>query len=459
MLHTTLPLLLALTQTSDAALRADGALLVGQSKTFELSAPAHAGRFYFCGLSSSVRPGIPTAGGVIGLQWDPLLQYALQQGPALGLCGQLDAQGRASFELTVPNDPSFEGLEVAAAYAVIDPLVLPGIVDVSNTIQRRVRSIQLPPSFDEIDALLESWSDSWVVKDGIAFVYVQNGRILHASAFGDIALDTRVPYASSTKWVSGAALMRAVDMGLFDLDDRLSDFLPSFTGLKSGITFRQAFSHTSGLPAGEACLGDPTVTLQQCAATIGAGPLVSLPGTEFLYGGYSMQAAGAALEIASGRAFEAFVIQELCQPIGAHTFAYDGFGPTPNPRVAGGGMGTVFDYAPLLELALEWGAVDGRRILSTESAFALVADQTGSADFTNDPLPFSVGYGVGGWVEAKDGNEFTTRFSSPGAFGAYPLVDLELGYGMFVLIDRNTNETLELISQLRPLCEEIARQL
>jgi CubicO group peptidase (beta-lactamase class C family) len=459
MLHTTLPLLLALTQTSDAALRADGALVLGQSKTFELSAPAHAGRFYFCGLSSSVRPGIATSGGVIGLGWDPLLQYALQQGPALGLCGQLDAQGRASFELAVPNDPSFEGLEVAAAYAVIDPFVLPGIVDVSNTVERRVRASDTTPSFAAIDTVLESYSDSWLVKDGIAFVFVQNGRILHASAFGDIALDTRVPYASSTKWVSGAALMRAVDMGIVSLDDRLSDFLPSFSGAKSGITFAQAFSHTSGLPGGEACLGQPTVTLQQCAAAIGAGPLVSLPGTQFRYGGQSMQAAGAALEIASGRAFEAFVIQELCQPIGAHTFAYDGFGPTPNPRVAGGGKGTVLDYAPLLELALEWGAVDGRRILSTQSAFALVADQTAGAQFEADPLPFSVGYGVGGWVEDEDPLALTTRFSSPGAFGAYPWVDFELGYGAFVLVDRSTSETLELMTELRPLCEAIARQL
>jgi CubicO group peptidase (beta-lactamase class C family) len=458
MLHTTLPLLLALSQTSDAALRADGALVAGRALAYDLEAPSRAGLLFVAGLSTSVRPGLATPAGTIGLSFDPLLEYALGNGPSLGLVGVFDGDGRARFELAVPSEPALEGLEVAAAYAVLDPSMSPCIVDVSNTVQRRVRASEPSYDFDAVDDLLESYSDGWLVNDGLAFVFVQNGRIRHLAAFGDIDLDTRVPYASATKWFSGAALARLVDQGVVGLDDRLATYLPSFTGAKSLITFRQAFAHTSGLPASEPCLGDDGLTLQQCAAIIGAGPLASFPGTRFLYGGQSMQAAGAALENAAGRAFEALVRDELAVPIGALTFAYDGFGPTANPRVAGGGKGTVLDFAPLLELCLEWGAVDGRRILSTDAVFALLADQTGNALFVDDPLPGSVGYGLGGWVESQDADRATTVFSSPGAFGAYPFVDLERGYGAFVLVQRTTAETLELIGALRPLLEAIAAQ-
>lgn len=443
----------------DLALFSEGPWLLGQEAAIQISAPGQAGAPYLAALSLGTWQGIETPAGLVGLELDELLLSTLGGGPGLsGFSGTLDGAGRATARLAVPDNPALEGLELHAAALRIDLGAPGGIGAISNTLTRRLRGQAPSYATAALDAALQGFSEAWAFNDGLALCFVQNGRVQHAVAFGDIGLSTRVPYASATKWISGLALMRLVDQGSVQLADRLSDWLPTFAGPKAAITFAQAFAHTSGLPAQAPCIGDTGSTLQACGAAIGLGALPDAPGSVFKYGGVSMQAAGAAMELIVGQGFEAWMAADLIHKLGPSTYALDGFGSTLNPRIAGGGMGSVLDYAPILALTLDGGALLGQRILSTDALRAQIGEQTGGAPVASSPLPGAAGYGIGLWRERVGPRGEPQQISSPGAFGAYPLVDFELGYGAFLLMRRSTADAQAVLAVIQPLLEALARE-
>ena len=53
------------------------------------------------------------------------------------------------------------------------------------------------------------------------------------------------------------------------------------------------------------------------------------------------------------------------------------------------------------------------------------------------------GYGLGLWVDRETG-----RRNSPGAFGAMPILDLDDGYGVYIVLESNTFEDGPELSEL-----------
>src|SRR6185295_1027121 len=100
----------------------------------------------------------------------------------------------------------------------------------------------------------------------------QRGVTLYQRSFGTYTPGTVVPIASATKWLSAAVVMSLVDEGRLRLDDRVAQYIPSFTGPKAAITIRQCFTHTSGLPDNDASISDDTITLRQAADRIALLP-------------------------------------------------------------------------------------------------------------------------------------------------------------------------------------------
>jgi len=137
---------------------------------------------------------------------------------------------------------------------------------------------------EAIDPLIEANLER--LGGGASMVLVQRGRVVFLKHYGDFDPSTVVPIASASKWISASVIMALVDEGKLSLDDRVSQYIPSFTGNKSAITIRQLFSHTSGLPSDTGlqsnnCLSDRFTTLAACAEEIARQPLVAQPGTEF----------------------------------------------------------------------------------------------------------------------------------------------------------------------------------
>lgn len=285
--------------------------------------------------------------------------------------------------------------------------------------------------------------------EGAALLVGNRDGILHEAYFGDYGPSTVVPLASATKLISGAAIMTLIDDGRLDPDAPVRIYLPddfSFAnaGLKSTMTVRQMFSHTTGLPGGdgdEPILNNPTITLAESAAQIACCvPLEAFPGASFQYGGLSMQVAGRVAEVISGQDWESFVDTALSQPLGLTTIDYQGLGPTTNPRVPGSAQSSLTDYGRVLEMLLGGGAVSGPdglvRVLSEQSVQSMLVDRTVGLPWRSPP-PLGgedYGYGFGVWVSRTDDAGDTLEYTSPGAFGCTPWVDLERGiYGIILV--------------------------
>ncbi|TWT77909.1 D-alanyl-D-alanine-carboxypeptidase/endopeptidase AmpH precursor [Posidoniimonas polymericola] len=270
---------------------------------------------------------------------------------------------------------------------------------------------------------------------GFEIQLMQDGQVLYHRAFGSWTLGQPAKVDSSTKTLSGALVMSLVDSGEsgFSLDSRLADFLPSFD--KPGyrdITVRQAFSHSSGLPAedvGGAVLLAPNITLNQAANVIAQMPLEhGPPGSTFGYGGLSMQATGAAMEVAAGMPYIDLFDERIATPMQlAETRFY--IASDANPRVAGGIESTAADFGRVMDMLLNDGVdrTTGQRILSVASAREMLTRQTSDAQPIAASPVENNRYGIGVWLDQLD------RFGPPanamagGARGFHSWIDASEG--------------------------------
>ena len=246
--------------------------------------------------------------------------------------------------------------------------------------------------------------------------------------------------------------MTLVRDGLLSLDTTVFPHVPTFTGFKSAITIRQCLSHTSGLPGISGCAFAVNSTLEACATSIGQGPLLALPGTEFRYGEASMMAAGRVAEVVTGQTWSALFAQRVTGPLGMSTFDYDAFGPTANPNLGGAGKCTLVDYAAFVATLLDGGAKGSQPFLPTNLVDEMFLDQTNGATIVQSPRP-GLRYGLGCWRDEVAPNGDPLVVSSPGLFGAWPWIDLERGYAAFLLIKQTTVDGAAIVSDLRPLIE------
>jgi CubicO group peptidase (beta-lactamase class C family) len=241
------------------------------------------------------------------------------------------------------------------------------------------------------------------------------------------------------------------------------------------ITPAQLVSNSSGLPglfpdpayAPYRCQYTHTGTLQECAETIFTSPDddadVIAPDTEFRYGGAQWQVAGAVAEVASGKTWAELVDEIYVEPCGLETLGYnnhfgqiasgftypDGFDgdpsvlePTDNPNMEGGAYATTGDYARLLLMHLRDGVCGDTRVLSPEALDRMHADRLAEA-YAGDARGPARGYGMGWWVQRDTG-----RIDDPGAYGSYPWLDLDDGYGAYLVVESASAIGSEIANEL-----------
>lgn len=229
--------------------------------------------------------------------------------------------------------------------------------------------------------------------------------------------------------------MTLVDEGKLSLDDTVSKYLPEFGGEKSGITIRHLFSHTSGLPSETRCRNDKRTTLERCARNIAALRLVARPGEEFFYAGVSMHVGGRVAEVVSGKSWNDLFVERIATPLGVTQTDFFSYGPTQNPRPAGDAKSSADEYGRFLQMLLQGGTFNGKRILSKASVAEMHKDQTRAAriEYTIyethkdlDPNLLLARYGIGMWREKFDLNSGQLQeVSSQGYFGFSPWIDVE----------------------------------
>ncbi len=262
---------------------------------------------------------------------------------------------------------------------------------------------------------------------GAVVLVGHQGRIVYRRAFGLRALeprplpmtpDTIFDIASLTKVVATTtAIMQLVDARRLRLDAPVARYWPEFAANgKGGITIRQLLTHTSGLR--------PDVNshyrwsgYEGALAVIAADRPIRPPGTGFLYSDINFITLGEVVHRVSGEPLEVYCAQKIFGPLGMRDTSFRPrqglqeriapcdiqsgclrWGEVQDPTayrmggVAGdaGVFSTADDLAVFVQMLLDDGQSQGRRILSKEAVLAMRQPQSVPGNSTRRGLGWDI---------------------------------------------------------------------
>lgn len=274
---------------------------------------------------------------------------------------------------------------------------------------------------------------------GVVTLVVRKGRTVAFDAVGmadiehgrKMQKDSIFWIASMTKPIAATSVMILVDEKKLSLDDPASKYLPAYkkAKLKDGkspareITIRDLLSHTSGISAPPRNPSDMSTPLRQYADQLIQQPLDFEPGSQYKYG-FGLTAAGAIVEVVSGKPYEQFVEERIFRPLGMRDTSFNPnkeqrervaityrqsndkrgltasicpfltFSETITPAAepSGGLFSTARDYALFLQMIANGGELDGVRIVSPEA----IAEMTRPHVINGKPGNYGLGWSVVG---------------------------------------------------------------
>lgn len=216
--------------------------------------------------------------------------------------------------------------------------------------------------------------------DGVTFVALEDGRIVHEDYPNGGSAETAYPLASGSKSFWGVAAAALVQDSKLSLDEKLA---PTFSEWaadgRRAITVRQLLSLTSGLESPRTRGNVPTF-----AAAV-ATPLVAEPGSVFAYSGVPFQVFGAFVQRRLGEDPTAYLQRRVLDPIGVSA---EWRRPGGDPQMAGGARMRARDWARFGEFVRMGGVWNGKSLVDAD---ALRANFVGSK-----PNP---GYGLTWWLK------------------------------------------------------------
>jgi CubicO group peptidase (beta-lactamase class C family) len=280
---------------------------------------------------------------------------------------------------------------------------------------------------------------------------------------------------SMTKPITSLAVMMLVEDGKLALGDPVTKYIPQLGGLKVGVekpdasgqptlelqparrdmTVQDLLRHTSGLTYGffgpglvkkmyvDGKVWNDYPSNAELVDRLVRLPLLYQPGTTWDYS-HSTDVLGRLIEVVSGQTLSQFFAARIFTPLGMRDTAFYVTDkskheriaePFPNdrsigtdaelndPRVTqkwesgGGGLvSTTTDYARFLQMLLNGGSLDGKRLVSPKTVAFMTADHLGSA-VTPGPLYLpGPGFGFGlGFAVRKDAGVSPL----PGTVGEY----------------------------------------
>jgi len=207
-----------------------------------------------------------------------------------------------------------------------------------------------------IDAEVNKYvSNNWLT--GTSVIVVKDNKVVYYKGLGYANAASKKPMPanaiyrimSQTKAITSLAALQLVDQGKINLDQKVSDFIPTFKNpkvlnqfnandssyttipAKREITIRDIFTHSSGIdyagigsanmnaiytkagiPSG---LGKTKESLLEKMTILGALPLVHQPGEKFTYG-LNTDLLGCIVEIVSGTSLENYFQKNIFDPLG-----------------------------------------------------------------------------------------------------------------------------------------------
>ena len=386
-------------------------------------------------------------------------------------CSESESTDDAAAASTISTPQSAETDPPATEPDTTDPLVTepvetnpPPEPEVSAAAERA------PYDFSAVGPIV----DAFVAEQGLngagLIVVDQEDGVVHEEYWGEFDADRISMIASSSKMISASVLMRLDDDGVLDVDAPVAEVVEWGAGNPT-VTPAQLISNSSGLIGLQdgfgyesyLCQFNPAGALQDCAEQIFTTPdddaEVIPPDTEFRYGGAQWTIAGAVAEAASGRTWAELVDELIAAPCGLESLGYylplgfeypAGFNgdpsalpPTDNPNPEGGAYVAAPDYAQLMLMQLRGGMCGDERVVSSEAINRMHADRVAEVYGGDAAGVSTLGYGMGWWVDRESG-----RISDEGAYGTVPWLDLDDGFGAYLVVEKTSEVGRSLAAQL-----------
>jgi CubicO group peptidase (beta-lactamase class C family) len=294
--------------------------------------------------------------------------------------------------------------------------------------------------------------------------YFESAGWLDPQAKTPMTKDAIFRIYSMSKPITSVAAMALFEEGRITLDQPAAKYLPALADLKVAaenkpdpaadpskltlvamsrpITIQDLMRHTSGLTYG--FFGDTPVKKLYAAANLFDGdftnaefverlaklPLSYQPGTTWDYS-HSTDVLGRLVEVVSGKSLLAFEKERILDPLGMTDTSFYVTDPARQPRIAepfandrtigtgavfndprvdrkwesggGGMMSTAIDYARFLQMLLDGGTLDGKRILGPRTVAYMTADHLGAGAVPGPYYLPGPGYGFGlGFAVRRD---------------------------------------------------------
>lgn len=156
---------------------------------------------------------------------------------------------------------------------------------------------------------------------GYAITVIYQGETVLQKGYGfaDIASkrrpdpETVFGLASLTKSFTGLALLMLVERHKLNLDDELGKYLDGLSPAYQKITIRQLATMSAGVPR---VVKPDDVPWEQQIKKAQTIPLVSPPGSKYLYSNLGYRILGAVIEKVSGQSYMEFLQENILRPLG-----------------------------------------------------------------------------------------------------------------------------------------------
>src|SRR5262245_59582685 len=283
--------------------------------------------------------------------------------------------------------------------------------------------------------LLEKWTTGPNAPvPGGAILVGRSGKTVTPRFFGrqgpepdaePIRKDSMFYLASVTKPVIYMAGMLLVERGLLNLSDKVTRYVPEFTGGgKEHAQVLHLFTHTSGLPdepPNNADLRKKREPFKKFVEDAIKAELVFKPGTKFSYSSSGTILTAEIIQRLSGKSIREFVQKEIIEPLGLKStgLGAQGFAPERLVRTtvpdyqkdknadwnstywrefgspAGGMFSTPEDYAVICALMLAGGKLGNVRLLSPATVRMMTSNRMDDLPDLPEPVRRTQPWGLG----------------------------------------------------------------
>jgi len=162
--------------------------------------------------------------------------------------------------------------------------------------------------------------------------------------------------------------------------------------------------------------------MEEAVNSIAKLPLESKPGESFRYSNIGLQIAAAVIEKISGNDFKSLFAKRITLKCAMKN---TDFGDKSVPLVAGSAFSSAKDYLQFLQMILNDGMDNGKKVLSRESVIEMQKNKTkGTKLMVSPDEAGNWNYELGEWIKGEVALDLRSdAVTSPGIFGSFPWVD------------------------------------